>query len=264
MDQVVLRLKVAGGGFKRILARYIAELIVRFYVVYKVINNKAKDRIKASKSYFTIVMGFLANILIMSVVYLIVVAKYILKAVFLAIPIINFHLKEILVALYNMVKDNIKKIQRSIVLGVLGTVVCFAIIIIASTFLGVFTDYSFSKENWINNQSQRIKMISSLQKEYNIEEMNRDQIEQLLGKPNFVTSKDECEYIALRNQKFDELVEYQLNNGSKSITNIFQKNYVIAYKDGKVVWNDVMITDSNNKKNTIPVDDVMLDLTLKE
>ena len=38
-----------------------------------------------------------------------------------------------------------------------------------------------------------------------------------------------------------------VNSKSKSIADVIEKNYVVAYKNGKVIYADVQIADRTNK-----------------
>ena len=150
---------------------------------------------------------------------------------------------QLYVELKKLIKNNIHKVLRSILIGVVAFAVCVGLAFGVLFLMGTYDKYVFSVENWEQNTSDRINMVESMESEYNITGMSKKEVEKILGKPNFETLKKDCEYIALSKVDFDKIVEYKLNSDSKSITDIIEKNYVIAYKNNKVVYADVLIAD---------------------
>ena len=142
-----------------------------------------------------------------------------------------------------MFKKNTKRVVRSICLGVGAFALC--VVLAGAVFLamGAFNKYIFTVDNWSQYPSDRITMIKSLESQYEFIGMNERDVENVLGKPSYVTKKEECEYIDLANIDYEYVTQYELNKKSKSITDMIDKNYVIAYKQGKVVYANVQIAD---------------------
>lgn len=156
---------------------------------------------------------------------------------------------QLYVELKKLVKENLYKAIRTVCIGVAAFAVCVGLAFGVLYLMGTYNKYVFSTENWNTYTSDRINMIESMESTYNITGMSQKKVEKLLGKPSYETSKKDCEYIALSEVEFDKLVEYKLNSDSKSIADIIEKNYVIAYKNDKVVYADVLIADKIGKQD---------------
>lgn len=142
-----------------------------------------------------------------------------------------------------MIKDNAKRVFRSIAIGVTAFALC---VILAATVLwamGVYNKYIFSPSNWNEYQSDRISMVNSMEAQHDFIGMNQSQVEALLGKASYSTLKQDCEYIDLKDKEYDHVLQYELNKDSRSIINMIDKNYVIAFKDDKVVFAEALIAD---------------------
>ena len=151
--------------------------------------------------------------------------------------------KELGVELKKMCINNKHKIIRVYYLSAVSVAICIVatLMFVGATYL--FGNYSFSTERWMENMSDRTHMITSLEKKHDIVGMSRSKIEELLGMPYSASLKEFCEYKALRDCEYDEIVEYRLNSGSMSVFDLVEKHYAIAYKDGCAVWADVIISD---------------------
>ena len=73
--------------------------------------------------------------------------------------------------------------------------------------------------------------------------MAQSDVENILGEPSYMTLKEKCEYIDLENVDFEYIAQYELNKESRSLIDVIDKNYVVAYKNGKVVYAQVQIAD---------------------
>ena len=155
--------------------------------------------------------------------------------------------KELFSELKILVKNNIYKVLRSILIGVLAFAVCVGLAFGVLYVMGTYNKYIFTTDNWNTYKSDRINMIESMESKIDIVGMNQAEVEKILGKPRYVTEKAECEYIALAKKDYDRIVEYELNSKSRSITDIIKKYYVIAYKNNEAVYADVHIADTKDR-----------------
>ena len=142
-----------------------------------------------------------------------------------------------------MFKENVGKFIKSIFVGVGAFVLCVVLAAVIFFATGTFNKYIFTTDNWMDYPSDRINMIRSMESQYDFVGMTNNEVEDILGKPSYSTLKEECEYIDLENLDYEYVAQYQLNKESKSIVDIIDKNYVIAYKAGKVVYAEVLIAD---------------------
>ena len=151
--------------------------------------------------------------------------------------------KDLYTEIVKMIKENARKVGRSVMLGIIAFAACCVIVCIGAFSMGVHNKYIFSTENWNNYPNDRIKMIDNMESKFDFKNMNKKKVETLLGKPDYMTSKEKCEYIDLAKIDYDTVAQYELNKNSRSIIDIIDKNYVIAYKDEKVVFAEVLIAD---------------------
>ncbi|MCR5608841.1 MAG: hypothetical protein K6G26_07230 [Lachnospiraceae bacterium] len=150
---------------------------------------------------------------------------------------------DVVTSIRTLIMSNKKKIAGAWCLLVAGMVCCFVVAVGVTVYSDLYGSYTFSSYNWNKFESQRINMISSLEKQYKIVGMTESSIEDILGIPYSESEKEGCEYVDLRNCDFDRIAEYRINKGSMSPLDLLEKHYVIAYKNGKAVWADVMISD---------------------
>lgn len=151
--------------------------------------------------------------------------------------------------LEKLIKKNMYKLIRSVLIGVGAFALCCGLAIAVIFVMGTYNKYIFTTENWNTYKSDRINMVENMESKYDIKGMSQTEVEKLLGQPSYETKVNECEYIALSKYDYDRVVEYELNSESKSIADVIEKNYVVAYKNGKVVYADVLIADRTNKNN---------------
>ena len=142
-----------------------------------------------------------------------------------------------------MFKENTKRIIRSILLGIGAFALCAVLAGAIFLAMGAFSKYVFTIDNWSQYPSDRINMIKSLESQYDLVGMTQKEVENILGSPSYKTLKEKCEYIDLANVDYEYVTQYELNKKSKSIIDIIDKNYVIAYKQGRVVYAKVQIAD---------------------
>ena len=142
-----------------------------------------------------------------------------------------------------MFKENTRKVLKSILVGIGAFGLCVLLAIVIFFAMGTFNKYIFTTNNWMEYPSDRINMIKSMEAQYDFVGMTNNEVEDILGKPNYSTLKEKCEYIDLEKLDYEYVAQYQLNKESKSIVDMIDKNYVIAYKAGKVVYAEVLIAD---------------------
>lgn len=146
-----------------------------------------------------------------------------------------------------LIKKNFYRVIRSILIGVGAFALCCGLAAGVLFIMGTYNKYIFTTENWSTYKSDRINMVDNMESKYTIKGMSQVEVEKLLGKPSYETPKEQCEYMALSKCDYDTVVEYELNRKSRSITDVIAKNYVVAYKDGKAVYADVLIADRIRK-----------------
>ena len=142
-----------------------------------------------------------------------------------------------------MIKENIQKIIKCIFIGIGVFVLCVALAAAVFFAMGAYNKYIFTQDNWNIYTSDRINMIKSLESQYDFIGMDQSQVIDILGKPSYSTLKQNCEYIDLNELDYDFVLQYELNKGSRSIMDMIDKNYVIAFKSDKVVYAKVLIAD---------------------
>lgn len=142
-----------------------------------------------------------------------------------------------------MIKENVQKIVKCIFIGIGVFALCVALAAAVFFAMGAYNKYIFTSDNWNTYTSDRINMINSLESQYDIVGMNQSQVIDVLGKPDYSTLKQNCEYIDLNEVDYDYVIQYQLNKGSRSILDMIDKNYVIAFKADKAVYAQVLIAD---------------------
>lgn len=146
-----------------------------------------------------------------------------------------------------LLRKNTYKIVRSVLIGIGAFALCCGLAIAVIFVMGTYNKYIFTTENWSTYKGDRINMVDNMESKYDIKGMSQAEVEKLLGQPSYETKLKECEYIALSKYDYDKVVEYELNSKSKSIADVIEKNYVVAYKNGKVIYADVQIADRTNK-----------------
>ncbi|MBE5934795.1 MAG: hypothetical protein E7262_03290 [Lachnospiraceae bacterium] len=142
-----------------------------------------------------------------------------------------------------MFKDNIKKVTRSVLMGVGAFSLCALLAVAAFLIMGTYNKYIFTASNWAEYPNDRINMIKSMESQYDFVGMTSNEVEELLGKPNYSTLKANCEYIDLADVEYEYVAQYEINKESRSIVDMIDKNYVVAYNKGKVVYANVLIAD---------------------
>ena len=142
-----------------------------------------------------------------------------------------------------MIKENLKRVFRSIAIGVTAFALCVILAAAVLWAMGIYNKYIFSPSNWNEYKSDRITMVNSMESQYDFIGMNQSQVESLLGKASYSTLKQDCEYIDLKDMEYDHVLQYELNKDSRNIIDMIDKNYVIAFKEDKVVYADVLIAD---------------------
>lgn len=156
--------------------------------------------------------------------------------------------KELYAELKVLIKKNAYKVARSIIIGVVAFAVCVGLAFGVLYVMGTYNKYIFTTDNWKTYKNDRINMIENMESKIDIVGMNQKEVEKLLGKPRYVTEKEKCEYLILSDKDFDNVVEYELNSKSKSITDVIKKYYVIAYKNDKAIYADVLIADTKKRE----------------
>ena len=142
-----------------------------------------------------------------------------------------------------MVKVNTSKVVKSVFVGIGAFALCVVLAGAVFFVMGTYNKYIFTVDNWNEHTSDRIDMVKSMESQYDFLGMSQSQIEGILGKPSYSTLKHECEYVALKDMEYDFVLQYELNKNSKSIVDMIDKNYVIAFKADKVVYAKTLIAD---------------------
>ena len=150
---------------------------------------------------------------------------------------------ELFIEIGKMIKENTRKIIKCVFIGIGVFALCVALATAVFYSMGAYNKYIFTKENWNTYTSDRINMIKSLEFQYDFAGMNQAQVIDILGKPSYSTLRQNCEYIDLNKIDYDFVIQYELNKGSRSIMDMIDKNYVIAFKEDKVVYAQVLIAD---------------------
>ena len=146
-----------------------------------------------------------------------------------------------------LIKKNFFRVIRSILIGVGAFALCCGLAVAVIFIMGTYNKYIFTTENWSTYTSDRINMVDSMESKYKIKGMSQVEVEKLLGKPSYETPKEQCEYMAVSRCDYDTVVGYELNRKSRRRTDVIAKDYVVAYKDGKAVYADVLIADRIKK-----------------
>lgn len=151
--------------------------------------------------------------------------------------------KELYGELKELAKRNIYKVLRAVIIGVIAFALCIGLAFGVLYVMGTYNKYVFTTDNWNTYRSDRINMIDNMESKFDIVGMNQVEVEKLLGKPKYEISKENCEYIALADKKYDKVVEYELNTNSRSITDVIEKYYVIAYDNDEAIYAEVLMAD---------------------
>ena len=122
-------------------------------------------------------------------------------------------------------------------------IICI-IILLSFTTIVVFNkkqNNNFSSTQWINNEnkSKRIDMINDLEKKHSILGMESQEIEELLGKPDWTFDSSQTVYEDFKNMQADEYWGYRVKNDMFAGWKI----YLLGFNNGVVVGKKITLED---------------------